>query len=98
MAALNCPVCGDDVFVQPKPVWYDGANETCQGCGTILTIKVDDDDEDDAIAYPSAGDEIVEDKGQPKCDGGCGAVPRYIGTPCRWDCTEHGSALKGEGR
>jgi hypothetical protein len=30
--------------------------------------------------------ELVEDKGQPRCDGSCGAVDEYIGNPCLWTC------------
>lgn len=91
-ATLQCPECGADVFeTNENGLFADDEQETCQECGTICRVTVDcslesDTEGADGVADATSDDEI-EDIGQPKCDGSCGAVKEFVGTPCRWDCT-----------
>lgn len=81
---MECLVCGEDLFVRSENVYQEGEHETCQNCGCVHWISIDED-----VAYAST-DERAEDKGQARCDGsdcgGGGAIKEFHGTPCRWDC------------
>jgi hypothetical protein len=37
------------------------------------------------VAWVNSFDE-VEDIGQSRCDGSCGATEEYVGKPCLWTC------------
>lgn len=40
---LNCDWCGAPVFRKPHgKLWWDGESETCRGCGTIVSVTVDE--------------------------------------------------------
>lgn len=95
---LECPNCGapmfehdgleDDELDEDRQtrdcVFSDDECETCQECGAIVSIGIDDYC-DEPRAYTNWQDEF-EDKGQTRCDGSCGAGKEYVGTPCSWDC------------
>lgn len=83
---LGCAVCDYELFeADSDGLFQEDTFATCQECGTICWISIDGED-----AYVATA-ETVEDKGQPKCDGGCDAIGEFIGAPCRWDCTERKS-------
>ncbi len=86
---MDCIGCGGDIFVRAENYYTEGETETCQECGVVSYITIDDSG-DGAIAYANS-DERAEDRGQPRCDGsdcgdGRGAVKEFHGSPCRWDC------------
>ena len=87
---LECQVCGADCIPSNEDgKFWEDETRTCQECGTINFVRVDDYGE-----FPTAhahSDEEVEDVGQNKCNGSCGAAQSWLdsfpeGTPCRWDC------------
>ncbi len=84
---MECPECGDDVELPlydvdgfPQGGFQEGDAATCQRCGLMVQVSVDED-----YASLSSNDEY-EDAGQPTCDGSCGALPEFHGKPCSWDC------------
>jgi transcription initiation factor TFIIIB Brf1 subunit/transcription initiation factor TFIIB len=78
---LQCPQCGEDLFESDaEGLFWEDTEAVCQACGTVCSVGVNDEN-----AYVRTSDE-VEDKGQQKCDGSCGAVAEFIGKPCLWDC------------
>lgn len=91
---MDCIVCGGDLFMREENIYQDGERDTCQECGVVHWITVE---EDGGLAYAST-DERVEDRGQPRCNGshcgGGGAVKELHGTPCRWDCKRAIEAAK----
>jgi len=78
---LQCNVCGEELFESDaEGLFWEDTEAVCSSCGTISWVGVDNE-----TAYVSSNEE-VEDKGQNKCDGSCGAVAEFVGAPCRWDC------------
>ncbi len=100
-ATLQCPECGADVFkADAEGLFYEDEEETCQECGTICRVAVDIDstEEQPGVASVTSNDE-VEDIGQSRCDGSCGAVAKFVGKPCLWACpraAEHVAKWKEE--
>lgn len=102
---LECPECGSVVEFETNAegLYCEGQERTCQECGTKCFVDVDCSidcgiEGADGTASAASHDEI-EDIGQPKCDGSCGAVKEFVGTPCKWDCTralEHVKKWKEE--
>jgi hypothetical protein len=101
VTSLECPICGDSIFeADENGLFYEDDTATCRTCGTICTVSVDESCEvevnDEICGTASVStNEDVEDIGQPRCDGSCGAVKEYVGTPCRWNC-ERALAWKKE--
>jgi hypothetical protein len=96
-ATLQCPECGADLFeADADGLFYEDTEATCQECGTICRVTVEGDSDLDEEHPGYAGvttDESVEDIGQPACNGSCGAVGEFVGTPCLWNC-ERAAAWK----
>lgn len=57
MRGLECPLCGEECFLNDTGEWFDGDNATCL-CGVILMVSVDPDTglatavETDAVEEP----------------------------------------------
>ncbi len=102
-ATLECPNCTTPVFVVHKDgMFYEDEEAICQRCGLKCRVAVEfeSSEEDPRHAWVSSNDEI-EDIGQPKCDGSCGAVKEFVGTPCQWNCpraAEHVRQWKKENK
>lgn len=100
---LDCPVCGEEVFESDEDgLFWEDTDDVCPGCGTMCQVRIREADDYDpevdgevfGTAYVETGDEEVMDVGQPKCDGTCGSVKEFVGTPCRWNCDRAMKALK----
>lgn len=93
---LECPICGEALFKEDEHGFYHEDDQaTCQTCGTICWISVDESAEtyveDEAVGTAWVNtSEDVEDVGQTHCDGSCGATTEFVGTPCRWNCPRSG--------
>jgi hypothetical protein len=82
LITLDCPNCGENVFVADVDgTFAEDDDGTCEGCGLQCTVSIDSDGD----AYVNHND-VVVDKGQPRCMGQCGAIKEAHGTPCYWDC------------
>jgi hypothetical protein len=57
--SLNCPCCGEDVFVREESWFGEDEQERCSDCGCLVIVRVDGEDEDNPRAYTDtvAGEE-----------------------------------------
>lgn len=54
--ALNCPECGEDVFVRGIPEWFEDEAERCTDCGIMCMVRIDDSDFDNPVAWVNVWD------------------------------------------
>lgn len=54
---LDCPCCGEDVLCREKPLWYEDESEKCPDCGCTVSVRIDDDTQDEPVAYTVASED-----------------------------------------
>ena len=90
---FECHCCGSwGLFERSKSYFLEGERATCDECGVVHSIYIDECGEDPSANASTA--DHAEDIGQPRCDNSCGLVAvevpalkeEFLGAPCRWDC------------
>ena len=59
--SLNCPCCGEDMFLRAEAWWQEDESEVCSDCGCRVGVRIDDGEEK-PVAYT-----VVE----VSCEGRC---------------------------
>jgi rRNA maturation protein Nop10 len=54
--SLDCPECGEDVFVRQANEFTDGEEETCSGCGSRVMVTCDSETPATAVLREEDGD------------------------------------------
>ena len=48
---LDCPECGEDVFVREVNAFMDGEEEVCSECGSRLMVSCDSESEPYVVMF-----------------------------------------------
>jgi len=93
---MECPICGATVFESKSGIFYEDDQTYCPECLTLCRISVDD-----GRAWINANENMIQDVGQPRCNGEACLSPtaeysngvackswaeEHIGKPCCPDC------------